>query len=128
MGMAFNDEVRARLTAISASLTPSALGAEPAERTVTPKTGDYVITVEEIEAATSFTGSPSGASMTFTFPAAALWAGRSVRIACIAAVGSGKTVVADGDGSETVGGDATLTLQPGDAYTFESNGSNVIAY
>lgn len=122
MALSWNNEVLRLLGSAGSAVV------EPSVRAVTPKTADYVITVAEIEAGTTFTGSPSGASMTFTLPAASGWSGRSVRIACIAAVGSGKSVVVDGNSSETVGGDATMTLNPGDAYTFESNGSNVIAY
>ena len=101
---------------------------EPSVRALTSKTGDYVITTADIEAGSSFGVSPSGSSATMTLPASSGWSGRSVRIANTAAVGSGKTVVVDGDGSETLAGNATITLNPGDAYTFESNGSNVVVY
>lgn len=101
---------------------------EPSVRALSAKTGDYGVTVADIEAGTTVTGSPSGASLTFTLPAASSWSGRSVRIANVAAVGSGKTVVVDGNAAETVGGDATLTLQPGDAYVFQSDGTRVLVF
>lgn len=101
---------------------------EPSVRAITAKTADYTITTADIEAGTSFSGSPSSSSMTFTLPASSGWTGRSVRIANTAAVGSGKAVVVDGNASETVAGNSTITLNPGDAYTFESDGSNVVVY
>lgn len=101
---------------------------EPSVRAETSKTGDYTVTTADIQAGTTFAGSPSGATLTFGLPAASGWSGRSVKIANSAAIGSGKTVVVDGNGAETVGGAATVTLNPGDAYTFESNGSNILVF
>ena len=43
-------------------------------------------------------------------------------------MGSGKTVVVDGYSSETVAGDATITLNPATPTRFESDGSNVTVY
>lgn len=122
MAKAWNNEVLRLLGGDGATVV------EPSVRAITSKTGDYVITTADIEAGSSFRVSPSASSATMTFPAAAGWSGRSVRIGNGAAVGSGKTVVVDGNGSETVAGDATITLNPGDAYTFESDGSNVTVY
>jgi hypothetical protein len=82
-------------------------------------------TLANIQAGTSFEGT---ATLTFTLPAATGWAGRSVRIANAAAVGSGAVVTVDGNGSETVGGDLTMTLNPGDGHIYESDGSNVVVY
>ena len=70
----------------------------------------------------------NASSATMTLPTASGWTGRSVKVANRAAVGSGKTVVVDGHSSETVAGDASITLQPGDAHSFESDGSNVAAF
>lgn len=122
MALSWNNEVLRLLGAGGTTVV------EPSVRAETAKTGDYVITVADIEAGTTFNVSPSGGSATMTLPTASGWTGRSVRVANKAAVGSGKTVVVDGDGSETVAGDATITLQPGDAYSFESDGSNVAAF
>lgn len=122
MAKAWNNEVLDLLGGSGAAVV------EPSVRAITSKTADYVITTADIEAGTSFGVSPSAASATMTLPASSGWSGRSVRIANTAAVGSGKTVVVDGDGSETLAGNATITLNEGDAYTFESNGSNVVVY
>lgn len=101
---------------------------EPSVRAITSKTADYTITSTDIQAGTSFQGSPSSSTLTFSLPTAGDWTGRSVRIGNTAASGSGKTVVVDGYSSQTVAGASTLTLNPGDAYTFESDGSNVTVY
>lgn len=122
MAKAWNNEVLDLLGGSGSTVV------EPSVRAISAKTADYTITTADIEAGTSFTGSPSAASMTFTLPASSGWTGRSVRIANTAALSSGKTVVVDGNASETVAGNATITLNEGDAYTFESNGSNVIVY
>lgn len=122
MAKAWNNEVLRLLGGDGATVV------EPSVRAITSKTGDYSVTTADIEAGTSFAVSPSGSSATLDLPTATDWAGRSLRIANTAAVGSGKTVVVDGYSSETVAGDATITLNPGDAYTFESDGSNVTVY
>ena len=119
---AWNNEVLRLLGGAGSTVT------EPSVRGLVSKTADYVITTADIEAGSTVRFIPAGASATATLPAVAGWTGRSVRIANAATVGSGKTVIVDGDGSETVGGDSTMTLNPGDAYTFESDGTRVLVY
>ncbi len=122
MALSWNNEVLRLLGTAGSSVV------EPSVRGLISKTADYVITVADIEAGSSVRFIPAGSSATGTLPAVAGWTGRSVRIANAATVGSGKTVIVDGDGSETVAGDATITLNPGDAYTFESDGTRVLVY
>lgn len=122
MAMGWNNEVLRLLGSGGSAVV------EPSVRGLISKTADYVITVADIEAGSTVRFIPAGSSATATFPAVAGWTGRSVRIANAATVGSGKTVIVDGDGSETVGGDSTMTLNPGDAYTFESDGTRVLVF
>jgi len=115
----FNNEVLRLLGQDGATVV------EPSVRAVSSKSSSYPITLANIQAGTSFEGTTT---LTFTLPAASGWAGRSVRIANAAAVGSGVVVTVDGNGSETVGGDLTMTLNPGDGHIYESDGSNIVVY
>lgn len=101
---------------------------EPAVRVVVEKTANYTITAADIAAGIAFVGNPAGPSMTFALASAATWAGRTVRIANTSSTAGSKTVDVDGYAAELVGGEASVTLSPGDAFTFMSDGSNVLVF